>query len=53
MAEPPSALPERDYRYRGTVEAIDGDVVHLKVWAEDGDGTVLMPGEATVRLPAG
>ena len=48
-----SALPEHDYRYRGTVEAIDGDVVHLKVGAEDGDGTVLMPGEATVRLPAG
>ena len=47
-----SALPEHDYTYRGTVEAVDGDVVHLKVWAEDGDGTVLMPGVASVRLPA-
>ena len=46
-----SALPEHDYTFRGTVEAVDDDVVRLKVWAEDGDGTVLMPGTATVRLP--
>jgi len=47
-----SALPEHDYVFRGTVRAVDGDVVHLDVWAEDGDGTVLMPGTATVRLPS-
>jgi hydroxyacyl-ACP dehydratase HTD2-like protein with hotdog domain len=46
-----SALPEHDYTFRGTVRAVDGDLVHLDVWAEDGDGTVLMPGTATVRLP--
>ncbi|MEO5900568.1 MAG: acyl dehydratase [Ilumatobacteraceae bacterium] len=48
-----SAVPEHDYTFRGTVRAVDGDVVTLEVWAEDGDGTVLMPGTATVRLPAG
>ena len=47
-----SALPEHDYVFRGTVEAVDGDVVHLALRLEDGDGTVLMPGTATVRLPA-
>jgi hydroxyacyl-ACP dehydratase HTD2-like protein with hotdog domain len=46
-----SALPERDCTFRGVVRSIDGDVVGLEVWAEDGDGTVLMPGTATVRLP--
>src|SRR4051794_10671322 len=46
-----SALPEHDYTFRGVVRAVDGDVVHLEVWAEDGDGTVLMPGTASVRLP--
>ena len=46
-----SALPEHDYVFRGTVRAVDNDVVHLDVWAEDGDGAVLMPGMATVRLP--
>ena len=46
-----SALPEHDYVLRGSVEAIDGDVVALAVRMEDGDGTVLMPGTATVRLP--
>ena len=46
-----SALPEHDYVFRGTVRAVDNDVVHLDVWAEDGDGTVLMPGTAAVRLP--
>ena len=46
-----SALPERDYVFRGTVEAVDGDVVRLAVRMEDGDGAVLMPGTATVRLP--
>ena len=30
---------------------LDGDVVDLEVWAEAGDGTVVMPGTATVRLP--
>jgi hydroxyacyl-ACP dehydratase HTD2-like protein with hotdog domain len=47
-----SALPEHDYVFRGTVEAVDGDVVQLALRLEDGDGTVLMPGTATVRLPA-
>jgi hydroxyacyl-ACP dehydratase HTD2-like protein with hotdog domain len=46
-----SALPEHEYVLRGTVEAIDGDVVRLTVRLEDGDGTVLVPGTATVRLP--
>lgn len=47
-----SALPEHDYVFRGVVRNVDGDVVELDVWAEDGDGTVIMPGTATVRLPA-
>jgi hydroxyacyl-ACP dehydratase HTD2-like protein with hotdog domain len=46
-----SALPEHDYVFRGVVQGVDGDVVQLEVRAEDGDGTVLMPGTATVRLP--
>ena len=46
-----SALPERDYAFRGVVRGVDGDVVELEVWAADGDGSVLMPGTATVRLP--
>lgn len=46
-----SALPEHDYVFRGVVRAVEGDIVQLEVWAEDGDGTVLMPGTATVRLP--
>ena len=47
-----SAVPEHDYTFKGVVRSVDGDVVGLEVWAEDGDGTVLMPGTATVRLPA-
>jgi 3-methylfumaryl-CoA hydratase len=47
-----SALPEHDYVFRGTVTAVEGDVVHLALQLEDGDGSVLMPGTATVRLPA-
>jgi hydroxyacyl-ACP dehydratase HTD2-like protein with hotdog domain len=46
-----SALPEHDYVFRGVVRGVDGDVVQLEVRAEDDDGTVLMPGTATVRLP--
>ena len=46
-----SALPERDYTFRGRISGIDGDVVALEVWAEDADGAVIMPGTATVRLP--
>ncbi len=46
-----SAVPEHDYIFGGKVCAIEGDVVQLEVWAADGDGTVLMPGTATVRLP--
>ena len=45
------ALPERDYLFRGTVEAVDADIVHLALRLEDGEGTVLMPGTASVRLP--
>lgn len=48
-----SALPERDYMLRGAVEAVDGDVVHLSLRLEDGEGTVLVPATATVRLPSG
>ena len=46
-----SALPERDYEFHGRVTAVDGDRVTLEVWEQDPDGTVLMPGEAVVRLP--
>ena len=46
-----SALPERDYVFCGRVSAVEGDIVHLEVWEEDGDGAVLMPGTASVRLP--
>ena len=45
-----SALPERDYTFKGVVRSVDDDVVGLEVWAQDADG-VLMPGTATVRLP--
>ena len=47
-----SALPEHDYVLRGTVDAVDGDVVALALRLEDADGSVLVPGTATVRLPA-
>lgn len=46
-----SALPERDYVFRGRVRGIEGAVVDLEIWAEDVDGAVIMPGTATVRLP--
>ncbi len=45
-----SALPEREYTFKGVVRSVDDDVVGLEVWAQDADG-VLMPGTATVRLP--
>jgi hydroxyacyl-ACP dehydratase HTD2-like protein with hotdog domain len=47
-----SALPEHDYVLRGAVDAVDGDVVTLALQLADADGTVLVPGTATVRLPA-
>ncbi len=47
-----SALPERDYVFGGRVRGVDGDIVDLELWAADGDGTVIMPGTATVRLPS-
>ena len=47
-----SALPEQDYTFRGRVRGVEGDVVDLEVWAQDADGIVVMPGTATVRLPA-
>lgn len=46
-----SALPEQDYVFGGRVRAVAGDIVELELWAQDGDGTVIMPGTATVRLP--
>jgi len=46
-----SALPEHDYVCRGIARGVAGDLVELEVWAEDGDGTVLMPGTASVSLP--
>ena len=46
-----SALPEQDYEFHGEVSAIDGDVVSLALREQTTDGVVLMPGEATVRLP--
>ncbi len=46
-----SALPEHDYEFRGTVESIDDDVVSLRLWEQSLDATILMPGEAKVRLP--
>ena len=47
-----SALPEHDYVLSGTVDAVDGDVVTLALQLADADGAVLVPGTATVRLPA-
>ena len=47
-----SALPEQDYTFHGRVRGIEADVVELEVWAEDSHGAVVMPGTATVRLPA-
>ena len=47
-----SALPETDYVLRGTVDAVDGDVVAVALRLEDADGSVLVPGTATVRLPS-
>ena len=47
-----SALPELDYEFRGRVTAVEGDVVSLEVWEQTPEGAVLMPGQATVRLPA-
>ena len=46
-----SAVPEQDCTFKGRVTAIDGDRVSLEVWEEDGDGRVLMPGQAVVTLP--
>lgn len=47
-----SALPELDYEFRGRITAVEGDVVSLDVWEQTPGGAVLMPGQATVRLPA-
>lgn len=46
-----SALPEQDYEFHGEVTGIDGDVVTFALREQSTDGTVLMPGTATVRLP--
>jgi hydroxyacyl-ACP dehydratase HTD2-like protein with hotdog domain len=45
------AFPERDYTFRGRVTAVEGDEVTLDVREEDGDGNVLVPAMARVRLP--
>ena len=47
-----SALPERDLTFTGRVTAVEGNLVTIDVAERDGaDGSVLMPGWATVRLP--
>jgi hypothetical protein len=47
-----SGLPERELHFRGRVTAVDDDVVTISIEERDGpDGRVLMPGQATVRLP--
>jgi hydroxyacyl-ACP dehydratase HTD2-like protein with hotdog domain len=46
-----SAVPEHDYVLHGVVRAVNDGVVELEVSLQDGDGTVLAPGTATVRLP--
>ena len=45
-----SALPEQDYEFRGTVKAVEGNVVILDVWEQTSEGVVIMPGEARVWL---
>lgn len=48
-----SALPEQDLEFRGRVTALhpDRNEVEVEVWEQRAeDGTVLMPGTATVRL---
>lgn len=47
-----SALPEQDLEFHGRVTALHPDrhVVELEVWEQTAEGTVLMPGTATVRL---
>ena len=46
-----SALAECDYEFHGRVTSVVGDLVSLNVWEQTADGTVIMPGEAEVRLP--
>lgn len=46
-----SAVPEVDYQFNGRVTAIEDDRVTLEVWEQSLDGSVLMPGQAVVRLP--
>ena len=46
-----SAFPDEDLLFNGRVTAIDGNVVTLDVWEARSDGTVLMPGQATVEFP--
>ena len=46
-----SALPGVDYQFNGHVTAIEDDRVTLEVWEQSLDGSVLMPGQAVVRLP--
>ena len=46
-----SAVPEVDYQFNGRVTSIEDDRVTLEVWEQSLDGSVLMPGQAVVRLP--
>lgn len=46
------ALPEQDVEFHGRVTAVrpDSAEVDVEVWEQTADGTVLMPGTATVAL---
>lgn len=45
------AFPERELTFLGKVTGIDGDVVSLEIWEQDGTGAVLMPATARIQLP--
>lgn len=49
-----SAFPENDLEFRGRVTGVDptSGEVELEVWEQTAEGQVLMPGTATVVLPA-
>jgi hydroxyacyl-ACP dehydratase HTD2-like protein with hotdog domain len=48
-----SAFPEQDLEFHGRVTAVrpERNEVELEVWEQTADGSVLMPGTATVFLP--
>lgn len=47
-----SAFPDQDLEFHGRVLAIDAATaeIEIEVWEQAADGTVLMPGTATVRM---